>query len=147
MVSVRKATFEDAHRFPLSDQDNKECWSVLRMTGKEGLKRTVSRSSDCYIAEDRGKVVCLFGCIPTGSGASFWLLFPAGIERLPMTFFRLAQPVIEELLEKYQYLVNYAHKDKHFIIRLSKWLGFTVNKPQPYGYDGELFHCVWKRRG
>jgi hypothetical protein len=146
LIAVRAATLDDVQRFQLSEQDDKECWSVLRVSGREGLQRSVARSADCYIAEEQGQAVCLFGCIPTGPGASFWLLFPAGIEKLPMSFFRTAQPVIDELLEKYEYLVNYAHVDKLFIIRLSKWLGFTVNDPQPYGHDGELFHCVWKRR-
>lgn len=146
MVSVRNATLEDIHQFRISTGDEREIWSIARMTGKEGLRQSAIYSTDCYIAEYNGKTICLFGCIPYGSGASFWMLFPKDIGKLPMSFFRQAQPVVDQLLIKYGYLVSHVHQNNHFILKLSKWMGFTVDEANPYGIDGELFHLVHKRR-
>lgn len=146
MVSVRQATVADLGQFKIRLEDDREVWSIARMTGKEALRQSAVHSTDCYIAEDQGRTLCLFGCIPYGKGASFWMLFPKDIGKLPMSFFRKAEPVVAELLLKYEVLTSYVHQDNAFIIRLSQLMGFSVDDAKPYGVDEELFHRVYKRR-
>jgi hypothetical protein len=144
MLNVKKATIEDLNNFIVRADDSQEIWSLARMDGKEALVLSFNNSSECYIAEYNDKVVCMYGCVPDGLGASFWLLFTPDISDLPMSFFRKARIVIDELLTRYEYIMNYAHQDKDFIIRLSKWLGFTVDDAKPYGIDRVLFHRIYK---
>lgn len=145
MVNIRVATKADVDSFVLRVEDIKEAWTIARADGDVALVATYHASKECWVAEIDSVVVCVFGCVPEGEGAYFWVLFTT-IETLPLSFFRRARTFIDETLGRYSFIKNYAHHEKTFIIKLGRWLGFTVDEARPYGEDQELYHCIHKER-
>lgn len=146
MVNVRKAYFRDIEAFQLRPEDVREAYSLARADGKEALERSFFASSEAYIVEVGNEVICVFGCVPLEKGATFWILFAPAVTGLPISFFRAAKPVIDDILIRYEYIKNYAHQDKVFILKLGKWLNFTIEPARPYGINQEPYHCMYKRR-
>jgi hypothetical protein len=149
MVNLREATKEDILLFStkLRDEDIEECKYLLDMSGKDALLNSFNESKECFVVEINNVVSCLFGCAEIGQGALFWILISKDVERLPRAFFVLAKEVIKDLLTRYKFLTNYGEEHKNFIANFGKWLGFNVNKPEPYGKGNKMYCRFYIERG
>lgn len=68
-----------------------------------------------------------------------WLLSAEQSLKHKREFLKLSPPVIDEMLDIYPKLINYVHNKNKLSIRWLKWLGFTIENPEPIR-TGELFH-------
>ena len=75
----------------------------------------------------------------SGTGVP-WLLGTERALKHTREFFRLSPPVIDEMLSVCRKLYNYVHTDNKVSIKWLKWIGFTIEKPEPHGVNGEMFH-------
>lgn len=148
MVNLREATYKDIAFFStkLRQEDIEECKYLLDMSGQGALFKSFNESKDCFVVEIDNIVSCLFGCAELGKGALFWILISKDVEKLPRSFFLLAKEVITDLLCKYEFLTNYGEEHKSFIVKFGKWLGFTVNKPEPYGKGNKMYRRFYIER-
>lgn len=88
-----------------------------------------------------GRVEGLCGC---ANGAP-WLLGSPALTRRPLDLLRPARAVVADWLRVYGVLLNYVHAEHRESVRWLKWLGFTVEDPQPLGVRGEMFRPFWMR--
>lgn len=68
-----------------------------------------------------------------------WLVTAPPIERIPVTFVRVARREVMEMLSVKSSLANYVAAGYQRAIRLLEVLGFSMEAPQPFGPNGVLF--------
>ncbi len=127
-MGIRAATKEDALRFNLREED-KDSFKSVGYTGKDGLLASLAMSDHCWVAEDKGKLLCFSGVAPNDKGATLWIMFDAELTSLPLSFFKESKKYVKFMLEKYGYLENYAAVDKTFVMNWARSMGFTVDAP------------------
>lgn len=90
-----------------------------------------------------GVPIAMFGlvvtCRLTGHGVP-WLLSSNAALQHKREFLVQSKPAVQEMLNICPMLSNHVHADNRVSIRWLKWLGFTIDDPQPTGINGELFH-------
>lgn len=118
---------------------------LKRRTGMEPYKVLVDsyRSSEVsYAGFVNGKIACAWGVASgsiIGSQAQIWLLSTDAMGDAPLAVARKTKNELQKLLHYYSYLDNYVDAEYSKCIRWLKWLGFTVEKPQKLGVNGEEF--------
>ncbi len=76
-----------------------------------------------------------------------WLLTSPAIERVKVSFLRIAREELAAMLAVRRRLENYVAADYGRAIRLLEALGFTVEAPKPMGLkSGALFRKFWIER-
>lgn len=83
----------------------------------------------------------------TSGRGVIWMLGSHNVMKHQRELLRCTPPVIEEMLSKCSTLYNYVHDRNTASIRWLKWLGFTIEDPEPGGINGELFHYFHLSRG
>ncbi len=146
MVNVRSATIDDIAGMcsKLRAEDVEEAKIIAGSDIKAVLRASFYASNECYVALTDEKTACIFGCIPDGNGASFWMIFSADVQYLPPSFFRQSKVVLARLLDKYKRLHNYTNIKNKFILKWLKWLEFTIESPSAFG--GLTIRKFWKER-
>jgi hypothetical protein len=69
-----------------------------------------------------------------------WLLSTDGALKNKRNFLIQVPSVIDEMLTVCPKLFNYVHIKNKISINWLRRIGFTIDKPLPYGVDNELFH-------
>lgn len=96
-----------------------------------------------------GKPAAMFGVVPAQEGEGcVWLLGTPAIEEVPLSFLRKSKPHLAQLMEDYDFLFNYAHKENHLHLKWLKWLGFDISEPVEssdfvfisYSHQGEMIY-------
>ena len=77
--------------------------------------------------------------IVTGLGCP-WLLSSVKVFDYRDELLLKVAPVIADMIAVCPRLVNYVHHENKTSIKWLKSLGFTIEKPEPYGIKGDLFH-------
>lgn len=138
-MEIRHATLADIERFNLRQDDINEMMLFGAPNGRDGLLMTFNMSDLCWCGENKGNIFCVAGCAKDVKGGRLWILIADGVQNLPLSFFKESRKYVKLMLDKYGYLENYALSHKKFVLDWSRWLGFTVDSPIPYGPNGELF--------
>lgn len=68
-----------------------------------------------------------------------WLISTNLVPKYRGVFMRYSKQIFDLVKRDYNYLCNYVDKRNIVAIRWLKWLGFTIQEPEPYGVNGELF--------
>jgi hypothetical protein len=130
-------------------EDAAEVWAYCRHTPIEALEFSVKHSKKIVIVYGDGVPLTALGlCMRdflSGTGVP-WLLSAEQALKYKRQFLKLSPPIIEEMLDICPKLVNYVHADNKLSIRWLKWLGFTIEDPEPTGPQGELFHRFTKEK-
>lgn len=137
----------DAIKHRLRQIDERECRACGR-TGAEALQIGLN-SEICMTAFYKHQPVMLFGVnrrsLLFNEGVP-WLLGTDDVERIGSQIVRRSHKYIKMFMMAFSYLENYVHVENHVSINWLKWMGFTVEAPEPYGIHGEMFHRFWMRR-
>lgn len=72
-----------------------------------------------------------------------WLLTSAAIERVPVAMVRVGREQVAAMLTLRPRLENHVAASYARACRFLVALGFTLDKPEPFGPRGELFHRFW----
>jgi hypothetical protein len=75
-----------------------------------------------------------------------WLLATDKLEPIGLPLLRYARRVVGMMQRHYPRLENHVHAENARAIRGLKWLGFTLEPAEPWGYKGAPFHRFhWER--
>ena len=112
----------------------------------ETLKEAVRASELAVSAEIDGKVAFLWGVkrMSALGGACIWLVGTDDITRAQFDFLRKSIKIIEALRLEYGFLENWVDARNTLSIKWLRWLGFTLEKPKPFGVLGLPFHHFYK---
>ena len=68
-----------------------------------------------------------------------WLLSTPVMTKAPVLAARRTKHELMKLLDVYPKLMNYVDSEYKLCVRWLRWLGFTVESPQPVGIRGGMF--------
>ena len=128
----------------MREADRVEIRAMTRQTPYEALEQGLRDSSHVWAGTADDVPFCLFGVAPltllSGTGVP-WMLGTDSVKMHARAFLRHNRPVVETMRKPYRRLENWVDARNVLSIRWLRWLGFTIEKPEPIGRDGELFHC------
>jgi len=124
--------------------DVEEVWASNHHTPIESMMKGWALSDFSTIAVNEiGEPLVMIGLVKrdvlTGSGV-VWMLGANRAMKHKKEFFTQTKPVIDEMLTICLRLCNMVHSKNTNSITWLKWLGFTIEEPEPHGPDNELFH-------
>lgn len=112
----------------------------------EALRLSLRMSSHAVAAEDVGHgIVCMFGVGSLGflsEEGCVWLLGSDLIEKHWRLFVRLSPRYLRSMLDHYPVLVNAVDARQVKVVRWLGWLGFSVERPEPLGRNGEAMRRI-----
>lgn len=147
-INVRTATIDDCMDIGsrMRRADREEVWASAKVGPLTAMIESFNVSPMVWTGEVDGEPVCMFGVgavnILSQRGAP-WLLGVEGLERYSFAFLRRNRPIIKEMIGTFSYLENYVDARNTTSIRWLRWLGFTIEKPQPHGHMMLPFHRFW----
>lgn len=127
MITIRKATERDVHALVarMRDQDAAEVYAV---SGPFTAHDLWQKMNDAHVAlDDKGHVICLFGCSPIAGHddhAAPWMLGTNRLDRHILSMCRQARHYVDMWLEQYPVLTNATLVHNTVVIAWLKWLGF-----------------------
>ena len=143
-VEIRKCRGHDikAMRGKLRREDVIE---IERRTGRDPytvLVDSYRRSEVSFVALYNGEVACAWGVARESILAEeslIWLLSTPVMTKAPVLAARRTKHELKKLLDVYPKLMNYVDSEYKLCVRWLRWLGFTVESPQPVGIRGGMF--------
>lgn len=145
MVEYLKPTDEMVRKIAsdMRQSDLEEVWASHRWTPLQAMLKSVEVSDYSTAIVIDGELCGIFGLrvdsYLSGRGLP-WMLTSNNMINYKRDFILKTRPVIDQMMEVVPYLENYVHAKNKLSIRWLKWVGFTVEQPEPVGYNGELFH-------
>jgi hypothetical protein len=97
-------------------------------------------AQEAYAGTLDGEVIALFGV----SDARPWLLGSDDVAGIPMAFLRRSRIVVNTWCERYGRIENRADARNTMSLKWLGWLGFTIEDPEPWGYERRPFCLFWK---
>lgn len=85
---------------------------------------------------DKEQPICLFGVMPPNN---LWLFF-ADVTELPVSFFKESRRMVKRIRELYPDIEGWIYSKNIFALQWSKWVGWNIDEPIPYGKEGKLFY-------
>jgi hypothetical protein len=79
------------------------------------------------------------GVSPLGDLGVPWLLTSSAVERVPVSFLKVAKQELALMRANRRHLASYVAADYVQAVKLLRILGFTVERPAPVGVNGVLF--------
>jgi hypothetical protein len=137
VLNSREATLEDFVNFELHQKNIDELKASLNIDITIIMKFLWDNSQDKTIVLVDDKPTCLLGVI---NSTEVWLFFYKDIDNLPISFFKLGK----KFIAKYDKLQGHIYSENTFALQWAKFMDFTIEEPQPYGVNGELFHKFYK---
>ena len=112
---------------------------------RRSYRHAVLRKS--YIVD--GELAAMSGlCGPMlGDIGQPYLMTSAAVERVPITFFKLAAANVAEMLEHKMRLEGHVAASYVKACRFLAAIGFTLGEPEPFGSQGALFRKFVLMRG
>lgn len=125
--------------------DLDEMYALTDMNLVDRLNYSFNYSTHIWSGyEDEGNLLGIFGVGPVGSMVSGrgcpWFIGTTYLDKYPRAMLQLPRPYLDEMRQAYPEMMNFVWSQNLPAIRWIKWLGFTVEPPQPIGYRNELFH-------
>ena len=142
---IRECTARDikAVRNKLRQPDADE---LRKMLGCEephfAVIESYRRATECYVGLIDGEIACIWGVWKysiLSDRATVWLFSTEVIEKSPVVVARFMKREFKKLRDRYDSLENFIDNDNTFYKHWLKWLGFTIDEPEPLGCHGELF--------
>lgn len=128
--------------------DVEEVYAAAGSTIADSILFGLDHSDFARVVEVAEGPACIFGICPlsslTGVGVP-WCLSTTLIEQYQFQFARGCRPYWRSARRNYQVLVNYV--DDRYVVsqRWLRWMGFTLDAPEPYGPLGLPFRRFWWR--
>lgn len=148
--SVEIVTAEVEHVYLLADKLRAGDIAEVRGGGhsaKKSLYRGFRHSILCKTAFVDGEIAAMWGlCVglrpgvsPLSDVAVPWLLTSSAVERVPVSFLKVAKAELALMRANRRRLESFVAADYSQAVKLLRILGFTVEKPVPVGVGGALF--------
>lgn len=83
----------------------------------------------------------IFGHVRHPTHAVPWMVACTAVELFPIPFLRCTRRYLDSLP---MFLENAVDARNVKTIEWLRWLGFTIEEPEPLGIHGELFHRFWR---
>jgi hypothetical protein len=130
--------------------DVDEVWASDHSPPLDALLSSWNASVVATVAVDDDEVpLVMFGLVErdllSGSGV-VWMLGANSATKYRKEFLRRTKSIVYEMLNICPRLCNMVHDKNESSIRWLRWLGFTIESPEPHGPDGELFHRFYLER-
>lgn len=123
--------------------DREEFIAAANMEPQAVIAKALRTSTIAAAGLINGQVVTIFGAAPasliTGRGVP-WLVSTDLMEEQPLTFLRHCRPVLRIMARQYPVLENFVDARNHAAKAWLHWMGFKLDEPKPYGYQGLPFH-------
>lgn len=116
-------------------------------SAKKSLYRGFRNSILCRTAFVGDDIAAMWGvCVNFRAGASPlgdlgvpWLLTSAAVERVPVSFVKVARAELALMRANRRRLESFVAADYTQAVKLLRILGFTIEKPAPIGVNGAMF--------
>ena len=123
--------------------DRQEVKATVSYPIKKAVRACVAFSSYSRAALADGQLGLLWGVGPVsllaGTGSP-WMLATPLIEEYPVMFLKACKKELEVIKSHYPILENHIDVRSEASIEWLKWLGFTIEDPAPWGWQGLPFH-------
>jgi len=140
----RKATEEDAEYLStrLKPMDMREIAAVSARPALAVLRSGINGSEDCRVGTIHGVPVIIYGVRKmshlSDTGIA-WLLGTDEVEDNKVKFIRECGKELKKMMGNLRMIENYCHVENRKTIVWLRWLGFKLDKPEPYGRKQEMF--------
>jgi hypothetical protein len=146
---VRESRLMDAltmaHKMRASDVD--EIWASHRLYPLEGLVKCIRNAERARTGLVNGEIACIFGISRQnllGTKGTIWMLGTKLLETHGIRFLRENKKEIVAISQEFNIIENYCDARNKVTLRWLRWLGFTIEKAQPYGVYNRSFHHFHK---
>lgn len=120
--------------------DKDEVMASHGMQPLHALQQSVEFSDMCSIVVIDGDICGVVGMTQFKKTGVPWFLGTDNVKKHASQFALQSRNVIDEMVMKTDYLVNFVHSENKDSIKWLKWLGFTIDDPEKRGIKGDLFH-------
>lgn len=110
----------------MRDQDVEEARALYDLSPRQALDYSLASYGDHWTALFNGEPAAIFGVVPgtvLGTVGMLWMLGTPRLLRHSKLFAKSAKRVVDEMLERYDVLVNEAYANNTVTIRWLTWLG------------------------
>jgi hypothetical protein len=133
VITVVPATMDHARAIELRPGDAHEV-AAYGLNPSEAIGQSLARAlwAETYLAD--GEVAAIGGLSVTmmvGGVGQPWLLTGPACERYKKTFLKETRRQVERMRAEMLPLVNFVDADYARAVRWLRWLGFTIDPPQP----------------
>lgn len=111
---------------------------------QRGIKDNPERSFTGWVD---GKPICMWGVTQPsliGNVGHPWMVGTRWLDEYAKTFLRRTGKQVMELMNGYDMLINYVDQRNVRAVEWLRWLGFTIEQPEPYGVHALPFHRFHK---
>ena len=142
--NIRAATQEDAEYLStrLKPMDMREIAAVTGRPALAVLRSGIIGSEDCQVGTVDDVPLCIYGVRKpshlSDSGIA-WLLGTEEVDKHFMKFGRECGKELKKMMSNLRMIENYCHVENRKTIVWLRWLGFKLDKPEPYGRKQEMF--------
>lgn len=140
---VRKPTKDDVEYIinHIRPEDVEEVDAFSGETIRNVLETTPDLLNKSQVWEVDGRVVCIFGVNPINDMKMgiIWMLATTEFEKYSRMFAVRCKKVVDEMIDGFDFVLNYVHSKNKKSIEWLSWLGFKIYEPEPVGHKGELF--------
>jgi len=133
----------------LRKSDRQEVWASSNKDVDDALQKSFEASTKCWNIVHGGRAIAAFGVAPNTMAShigSPWLLGTEEIKDVRISFLEASIEYTRYMIEDFEVLMNYVDARNTLSIRWLGWLGYTIEKPEPYGPEGMPFHLFWMRK-
>lgn len=129
----------------MREEDKAEVMAGCGQSPDQALLFCYFKGAPCMTMVGRGGgPVGMWGVVDQGQGVGrIWMLATDELvqdKQNSIQFLRQAKPCVEEMLQRYEVLFNYADARNTVHLKWLQWMGFTFIAEHPnYGNEGQLF--------
>ena len=123
--------------------DVDEVWAASNVTPLQAITGGVDISCSTSVAVINGDIVAIMGVVKKTALSNTgipWLLGTDSIVKHYREFLGASPSVLNAMIDVCPNLINHVYVENKVSIRWLKWLGFKIEKAEPFGVNGELFH-------
>lgn len=127
----------------LRESDKQEILAASGFDPNKALMDSFMGSSLCWTVTKGGQVIAIFGAAGVSALSSVgmpWMLGSNELNRAGVEIVKVSMYYVKRMKDRFPILVNFIDARQKKSVRWLKWLGFTVEQPQPYGVLGMPFH-------
>ena len=133
MVEVACVPVEDWHvdyvAKHMREADVAECMALGGLTPRQALEHSLALDGPRWCGTLDCEPAAIFGVVPVtvmGSTGVAWLLGTPLLLQHWRIFARRSKPLLAELLDRYDCLVNVVHVDNRVALRWLEWMGASL---------------------
>ncbi len=127
--------------------DRDELWASAMTTPEQAMRLGIQNSERSFTGWIDGKPVVMWGVVDegfVGRKGTPWMVATDTVEKNAMLFLRRSRGLTKEIMLKYRRLENYVDARNTLAINWLKWIGFTMEAPEPFGVFDLPFHKFWQ---